>query len=79
MTHLIVVKDKQRNTGAWLQTSDGKHVGYIHDMQDALAIVHAYNLTAPVTAEVMGAIIPYLAPAVSLSEVREKLAAALPA
>jgi hypothetical protein len=31
---------------------DGKHVGYVHDMDDALAIVHAYNLAAPVSRSV---------------------------
>lgn len=50
MAHMIAVKDKQ-STGAWIRMSDGAHVGYINQMDDALAIVHAYNLSAPHVSE----------------------------
>jgi hypothetical protein len=43
MAHMTAVKDKQSG-GAWLRMSDGRHVGYVHDMDDVLAILYAYNL-----------------------------------
>lgn len=40
--HLKVTPDKQSN-GAWLSDEFGRNIGFIHDAQDAMALVAAYN------------------------------------